>query len=192
MFFTNVVAGGALEFRVTWNNVASAPTLTLSDVTIDGTHNWVAANLAHDVGRLDAHQGWSAHPVRDTNSGYLTSGPGTAELPTGAWRADFELKVDDFDYDNSTIATLSVVDVDANRVVASRDLRRSEFPNARYGGFELYFQAVADTRYDLAVLELLKHCAEIDAAQRRRARRQRPRFYTACLNVRELQPGHGR
>jgi predicted alpha-1,6-mannanase (GH76 family) len=149
--FTNIVAGGALECRVNWNNVAGAPTLTLSDVTIDGAHNWTAANLEHDIGRLDAHHGWSADPVRDTGSGYMSKGPGTAELATGAWRAEFELKVDNFNRDNNTVATLSVVDVDANRVVASRDIARSEFPNARYRSFDLYFPAVAGTRYDFRV-----------------------------------------
>src|SRR6185369_3505976 len=151
LFFTNVVAGGALEFRVIWNNVPGAPTLTLSDVTIDGAHNWIAANLEHEVGRLDAQQGWSADPATDSASGYLTKGPAAAELPAGAWKAEFELKVDNFNRDNSTVATLSVADVDANRVVASRDVTRGEFPNARYRGFEVYFPAVAGARYDFRV-----------------------------------------
>jgi len=59
--------------------------------------------------------------------------------------------VDNFNYDDSTVATLSVVDVDANRVVASRDVVRSEFPNARYRSFDVYFPAMTGTRYDFRV-----------------------------------------
>ncbi|MDE3067578.1 MAG: glycoside hydrolase family 76 protein [Verrucomicrobiota bacterium] len=146
--FTNTVAGGVLEFRVFWHAVTDAPVLTLSDVTVDGSHNWAAVNLAHDVGRFDGNNNWEADPVRDQASGYLVSGPGTAELPAGACAAEFELKVDNFNWDNTIVATLSVVDTDSGRVLASRDVARSEFPNALYHNFDVYFQAAAGAHYD--------------------------------------------
>ncbi len=149
--FTNLISGGALEFRVVWNHVPGAPTVTLSDVTVNGAHNWLAANLAHDVGRLDGHNAWAADPVRDAVSGYLTRGPDTSELAPGAWKAEFELMVDNFNRDNNPVATLSVLDVDANQVVATRDVVRGEFAHTRYHSFALYFNATVGRRYDFRV-----------------------------------------
>ena len=148
--FTNV-ANDLLEFRVNWNQSPGAPTLTLSHVTIDGAHNWLGATLAHNIGRLDGLNSWEADPVRDTASGFMVTGPDTAELSGGSYDAQFELKVDNFDWTNDTVATLSVVDADTGSIVASRSVARGEFPDTLYHNFGLYFKAVAGAHYNFCV-----------------------------------------
>ncbi len=148
LIFTNGKSGAPLEFRVFWNNTSSAPALTLTDVTVDGYRNWTAANLSHDIGQLDGMNAWCADPLRNHASGFLTKGANTRELPAGPHSVIFELKVDNFNWDDSRVATVSVVDANGGRIIVSRDLSRSDFPTVLYQAIVLKFNAVADCRYD--------------------------------------------
>jgi hypothetical protein len=146
--FTNTITGGLLDFRATWNNLPGSPSLTLGDISVDGWRNWAAATLSHDIGRLDGFNNWCADPVRDTSSGYLARGPGTSELGSGYYAAQFELAVDNFILDNANVATISVVDVDHGMVVATQDLSRGQFANTLFATFTLNFSAVGGVHYD--------------------------------------------
>ena len=146
--FTNLTTSDPLEFRVSWNGASNSPALALSDVTVDGARNWTAANLTHELGQLDAANAWCADPSRNPSSGFLAKGVNTREIPPGHHEAAFELKVDNFNWDNSTVTTLSVVDADTQRVIVSKDLTRHDFPNTLYQAFILQFDAMHGKRYD--------------------------------------------
>ena len=77
----------------------------------------------------DGLNAWEADPIRDTASGYLVTGPGTAELSGGAYSASFELKVDNFNWDKSEVAMLSVAETGTGKVITSRIVKRNQFPN---------------------------------------------------------------
>jgi hypothetical protein len=145
--FTNH-RSGPLEFRVFWNHAPGAPALTLSDVTVGGSHSWTAANLGHDLGQLDGLNAWCADPVRNRSSGFLTKGAIVRGLSKGAHAAVFELKVDNFNRDKSKVATVSVVDADTGETVAARDLARNAFSTTLYHNAVLNFKAGAGRRYE--------------------------------------------
>ena len=146
--FTNASPGDPLEFRAWWHNPPHAPALTLTDVTVDGFQNWTAANLSHEVGRLDAYGNWSVNPWQDHLSGCLVRGPGAAHLPPGINAAQFELKLDHLSPDKSTVATISVVDLNTWQPVALRALSQRDFPTVLWQTFPLRFNVVAGHRYD--------------------------------------------
>lgn len=146
--FTNSVPGSPLEFRVYWNHVPGAPALVISDVVLGRTPAWTAANMLHEVGHLDGWNSWTCDPLKDRRAGFMTkTGPQT-EIPAGRHAAVFELKVDNFNRNDSKVATISVVDSGSGEAIATRTLTRSDFKTVLYHGFTLEFDAVAGRNYD--------------------------------------------
>ena len=133
-------AGAPVQFVLNSLGTTGSPVLTATDFTVDGFHNWMAANLAHEVGRLDSVENWAANPLQDKASGYMTKGPATTELGGGDYDACFELKVDNFNEDASLLATLSVVDATTQAALASRDIQRTDFHNVLYHSFHVRFK----------------------------------------------------
>jgi len=119
-----------------------------TNITADGLHIWAAADLQHELGRRVGLQQWSANPVQDKASGYLAKGTGTTGLPRGEYEVGFELKVDNFNRDNSTVAMISVVNLESQKIEAEREVKRSDFPNVLYRTFSLRFAASPGQRYD--------------------------------------------
>lgn len=150
LLFTNETAGDPLEFRVYWNNLPGGPNLTLLDTAVDGLRSWTGANLTHDIGQLDGVNNWQADLYSSPSSGYLARGP-AVDLPPGDYAALFELKVDNFNYDNNVVAVISVVDDLDGTSVASATFTRNRFPNVLYQSFALNFDAVAGHPYDFRV-----------------------------------------
>lgn len=100
------------------------------------------SDLYHQIGRADA-DGWSVN-VNDTPNRYLSYGPYTTAIPSGARTATFRLMLDNVTADNNQILTLDVYDAASGRVLATRTLTRQQF-NApfQYQDFDLNFSANA-------------------------------------------------
>jgi predicted alpha-1,6-mannanase (GH76 family) len=136
-----------VEYGVRWVGVMEPPTLTISDVAIDGERSFTAANLEHECGRLDAHARWEADRLRDAASCVLARGPGVV-LEPGSHTAHFELQVDNFNLDDLPVARISVIDRTAGTTSGAVDITRGRFPNKLFQLFSITFDAVAGHRYD--------------------------------------------
>ncbi len=110
-------------------------------------HVWAAADVEHQVGRRVGLHQWSANPVEDKAAGNLTTVTPAKNLPAGEYEFAVELKVDNFNRDDAVVATLSVVNLDSQKVEAQRELKRSEFSTVLYRTFVLRFNASAGQRY---------------------------------------------
>jgi len=116
-----------------------------------GRQVWAAADLEHQIGRRVGIDQWSANLREDRTSGYLASATSTNNLSPGEYELAVELKVDNFNRDDAVVATLSVINLDSQKIEAQRELKRSEFPNVLYQKFVLRFTASAAQRYGFRV-----------------------------------------
>ena len=126
----------------------SALTEPVTDVARGALLSWTTADLPHDLGRPDGLNAWTADPIASKASGYLAKGARAETLPPGEYAAAFELKVDNFSRDDAKVATLSAVETDTGRVVASHEVMRKEFSTILYQTFPLRFKAAANHRYE--------------------------------------------
>ena len=138
-----------VQLRVRWNALAGAPGVTVSDVSIDGDEAFAAANLAHACGRFDGHFAWSADHFRDATACTLASG-GAVRLDDGEYVAQVELRVDDFALDGAALAKLTVIDREENKVIASLDVKRSDFSNTAFRTFAVPFHTYSGNHYDIS------------------------------------------
>lgn len=99
--------------------------------------SWQAQSLPHIIGYADAG-GWAADV--SIAPGYLTYGPYTSAVPTGARVATWRLLIDILSTDDSLIATLDVWDSTAGQQLASRNVTRQQWVAGQaYQVFELPF-----------------------------------------------------
>jgi hypothetical protein len=82
-------------------------------------------DLSHQIGRAEG-DGWAAATAYDAPA-FLTHGPYDAALSAGNKTVTFSLLVDNNSADNLPVVTLEVYDVTAGRIVAQRQVRRTEF-----------------------------------------------------------------
>jgi len=156
LLFTNAVPANPLEFRVYWNHVPGAPAFTITDVSLDGLVNWTAAQPHPRI--LVA---WTASTLgKPTRLAILpraiwVAGRARVRYRAGDYSAQFELKVDNFNWDNQPVASIYVVDTDSNLTLASQTLSRNQFPDVFYQTFALSFNVVAGHHYDFSDLLVL-------------------------------------
>lgn len=110
-----------------------------------GAKDWLAFDAAndfqHQTGRASP-AGWTASAGQDA-AGYLLFGPYTKDVPPSSKRvAVWRLTLDSLSPSDEVVATLDVNDATAQKVLATRDVKRGEFHAANQAqGFWLNFDA---------------------------------------------------
>ena len=84
--------------------------------------------LSHQTGARDGFT-WSAR-VGEHAAGYLSLGPGLRTVPAGKHRVSWRLRIDSLDGPNEPVVTLDVAGGNGRSVLASVDIRRSDFTAA--------------------------------------------------------------
>lgn len=101
------------------------------------TAAWEAEALPHQIGFAEA-EGWAANIYQP--GGFLTYGPYTSAVPTGARVAVWSLMIDNYTADAGVVAVIDVWDATAGEQLAVRNLQRNEWHAAMaYEIFELPF-----------------------------------------------------
>lgn len=131
----------------------------LGETPIAGTNNPAqgryyrsAAALEHELGRRIGENQWAASPLHDKDSGLLAKSSPMSGLPSGKYEMAVELKVDNFNLDDAVVAKIVVANLDSQRTVMERELKRSDFPSVLYRRFAVRFEARQGQRYEVLVL----------------------------------------
>jgi hypothetical protein len=120
---------GSLPIPAGQSSIEARRRLTLPSAnvlgSIVGKPYDVKTTMAHGIGRAES-DGWSAATASDS-AGDMIYGPYATDWGQGAAQAVFTMMVDNNSADDLVVATIDVNDFDANTIMATRDLHRSEF-----------------------------------------------------------------
>lgn len=103
-----------------------ASTLDLISLSTDYTYRAKYPSMRHEIGR-PVWGGWGCRKGVDLPDRLLVYGPGDTSIPAGPNNANFNLKIDNNSANDDKIATIDVVDMTANKVIASQIITRKQF-----------------------------------------------------------------
>lgn len=97
---------------------------TARDTANPFTSVWLATSLPHITGAAEG-DAWAGRP--GMSAGYLTYGPSTTTVPTGARTAVYRIMVDQVAPSASTIVAVDVYDATANQILVQLNLNPQDF-----------------------------------------------------------------
>ncbi|MEK3865882.1 GxGYxYP domain-containing protein [Paenibacillus sp. FSL H7-0716] len=134
----NNTTGHELELRAYYHDNSA---VNIDKVTITkniGKYEAEGSVISHTIGRA-VEGGWQADPAQD-NSGFMLYGPYDANVPAGAHKITFRMKVNNNSTDNDVVATIDVRDATTGETIIQRQLTRQQFSAAnQYQDFTLDF-----------------------------------------------------
>jgi hypothetical protein len=103
--------------------------------------------MSHRTGIRDGNA-WVVRQGIDATD-FLAYGPYATNTPNGERAANFRLKIDQRAGNNDKVLTIEVYDVNADRILTKREVRRNEFVQSnQYQSFTLDFTATPGQRLE--------------------------------------------